>query len=281
MFHKIIIKYLVFFIIMYKHLHLYKDKLPKRKRLKTDDDARHSLESIRDDLFVEGMYHPFLDTRGYEVEAVQENNINTSEKGVTADFPELENLGWMFDSEVKDYQSLLKDRRDKMTQTFRYMLEQNNRSSVTSFSGSSPSDQRPQNLTRSNTEESDISNKRSGLMEDLRRLKNFFSFYRDNSEEVEEEVEEVAQKGDPTPPSSSSSSSSSKKSSSSRRSGVVLPVESDNSPPISVHSSVPHSVHSSVPHSVHSSSRNSARPSTILSSSSSRPSTIDYGFNQD
>ena len=243
---------------MNKNLNLFKDKLPKRKRLKTDDDV-----------FVEGMYHPFLDTRGYEVEAVQENNINTSEKGVTADFPELENLGWMFDSEVKDYQSLLKDRRDKMTQTFRYMLEQNNSSSVTSFSGSSPSDQRPQNLTRSNTEESDISNKRSGLMEDLRRLKNFFSFNRDNSEEVEEEVEEVAQKGDPTPPSSSSS----KKSSSSRRSGVVLPVESENSPPISVHSSAPQSVHSS--------SRNSARPSTILSSSSSRPSTLDYGFNQD
>ena len=136
---------------MNKNLNLFKDKLPKRKRHKTDDD-----------LFVEGMYHPFLDTRGYEVEAVQENNINTSEKGVTADFPELENLGWMFDSEVKDdYQSLLKDRRDKMTQTFRYMLEQNNSSSVTSFSGSSPSDrsressrvfdERPQNLTRSNT----------------------------------------------------------------------------------------------------------------------------------
>ena len=242
---------------MNKNLNLFKDKLLKRKRLKTDDDV-----------FVEGMYHPFLDTRGYEVEAVQENNINTSEKGVTADFPELENLGWMFDSEVNDYQSLLKDRRDKMTQTFRYMLEQNNSSSVTSFSGSSPSDQRPQNLTRSNTEESDISNKRSGLMEDIRRLKNFFSFNRENSEEVEEEVEEVAQKGDPTPPSSSS-----KKSSSSRSSGVVLPVESENSPPISVHSSAPHSVHSS--------SRNSARPSTILSSSSSRPSTLDYGFNQD
>ena len=107
---------------MNRNLNLFKDKLPKRKRLKTDDD-----------LFVEGMYHPFLDTRGYEVEAVQENSRKTHEKGVTADFPELENLGWMFDSEVKDvspetrvlrdYQSLLKDRRDKMTQTFRYMLE--------------------------------------------------------------------------------------------------------------------------------------------------------------
>ena len=183
----------------------------------------------------------------------------------------------MFDSEVKDvspetrvlrdYQSLLKDRRDKMTQTFRYMLEQNNSSSATSFFGSSLSDRRPQNLRRSNTEESDISNKRSGLMEDLRRLKVFFRFNRDNSEEVEEELEEVAQKREPTPPNSS------KKSSSSRHSGVVLPVESGNSPPISVHSSAPHSVHCS--------SSNSVRPSTMLSSSSSRQSTIDYGFNQD
>ena len=96
-----------------------------------------------------------------------------------------------------------------MTQTFRCMLEQNSSGSVTSFSGSSPSDQRPQNLTRSNTEETDISNKQGGLMDDLRRLKSVFSFSRDNSEEVEEEVEDVAQKGEPTPPSSSSEKSSS------------------------------------------------------------------------
>ena len=260
---------------MNKNFNLFKDTLPKRKKHKTDDD-----------LFVEGMYHPFLDTRGYEVEAVQENIKTTSEKGVTADFPELENLGWMFDSEVKDYQSLLRDRRDKMTQTFRYTLEQPNSGSVTSFSGSSPSDQRPQNLTRSNTDETDISHKQSGLMEDLRRLKSFSSYNRDNSEEVEEEVEEVAQKGEPTPPSSSSKKSSSSRRSAeprehSRRSGAVLPVESGNSPPISVRSSAAQSVHSSAPHSVHSSSSNSVRPSTILSSSSSRPSTIDYGFNQD
>ena len=31
----------------------------------------------------------------------------------------------MFDSEIKDYESLLKDRRNRMTQTFRYMLKQN------------------------------------------------------------------------------------------------------------------------------------------------------------
>ena len=98
------------------------------------------------------MYHPFLHTKGYEVEATQNNNKTTSEKEVTADFPELENLGSIFDSEVKDYQSLLRDRRDKMPQTFRYMLEQNESSSVTSFSGSSPSDQRPQNLTKKATQ---------------------------------------------------------------------------------------------------------------------------------
>ena len=71
----------------------------------------------------------------------------------------------MFGSEVKDYQSLLKDRGDKMTQTFRYMLEQNDSSSVVSFSGSSPSDpgrESSRGSTRSNTEESDISNKQSG-----------------------------------------------------------------------------------------------------------------------
>ena len=66
------------------------------------------------------MYHPFLDTKGCEVEAVQNNNKKTSEKGLTADFPELENLGWMFDGEEKNDRSLLKDRRDKMTQNFRY-----------------------------------------------------------------------------------------------------------------------------------------------------------------
>ena len=76
---------------MNKKVNLLKDKRPKRKRHKTDDG-----------LFV---------ARGHEVEAVQENNKTTSEKGVTADFPELENLGWMFDNQVKDSQSLLKKQK--------------------------------------------------------------------------------------------------------------------------------------------------------------------------
>ena len=95
---------------MKRRLNLYKDKLPKRKRRLSDDD----------DVYIRGMYNPFLDTKGYDVE-----EITTAEKGVLADFPELKNLGWMFDSEIKDFESLLKDRRNKMTQTFRYMLKQN------------------------------------------------------------------------------------------------------------------------------------------------------------
>ena len=100
---------------MNRRLNLYKDKLPKRKRRASDDDV-----------YIKGMYNSFLDTTGYVVE-----EITTAEKGVSADFPVLENLGWMFDSEVKDYEALLKDRRNKMTQTFRYMLQQN---SITSAS---------------------------------------------------------------------------------------------------------------------------------------------------
>ena len=42
------------YIYMNKSLHLFKDTLMKRKRTITDDD-----------LFVEGMYHPLLDTKTY------------------------------------------------------------------------------------------------------------------------------------------------------------------------------------------------------------------------
>ena len=79
------------------------------------------------------MCNPFLDTTGYDVE-----EKTTSEKGVTADFPERGNLAWIFDSQVKDYESLLKDRRNEMTQTF--MLKQN---SMTSSEPSIPSNFKP------------------------------------------------------------------------------------------------------------------------------------------
>ena len=102
---------------MNRRLNLYKDKLSKGKRRASDDD----------DVYIRVMCNPILDTTGYDVE-----EKTTSEKGVTADFPELGNLAWIFDSQVKDYESLLKDRRNKMTQTFRYMLKQN---SMTSSSG--------------------------------------------------------------------------------------------------------------------------------------------------
>ena len=147
---------------MYKRLNLYKDKLPKRKRRVSDDDV-----------YINGMYNPFLDTRGYEVEDLRESGITTAEKGVLADYPDFEGIGWIFDSEIKDYESLLKDRRNKMTQTFRYMLKQN---SITSPSEQSePSEPSsmpsglPNNVSRSSSSQSSQPQQRSQIMDDLRR----------------------------------------------------------------------------------------------------------------
>ena len=258
---------------MNRRLNLYKDKLPKRKRRASDDD----------DVYIRGMFNPFLDTTGYDVEVIQEEGKTTAEKGVLADYPDFEGIGWIFDSEVKDYESLLKDRRNKMTQTFRYMLKQN---SISSPSEPSPPSSMPSglpnNISRSTSKSSDTPQQKSQMMEDLRRLKEFFGFGREVSkeskesiEEESEEVEEVSKKNSTPQPSSSSSSSR-------RSSNPRLPIYPSVTPPESVNSSKPQSINSSMPQSLSSSRRssNSARPSTILSSSGSLASTIDYGFNQ-
>ena len=86
-----------------------KEKLPKKMRRKTDDD---------DELFMLGMYNKYLNTDGYDVD-------DTANKKIQVDFPEIERIEWLYDSQVKDYQNLLKNRRNKMTQTFRYLLRQN------------------------------------------------------------------------------------------------------------------------------------------------------------
>ena len=284
---------------MNRRLNLYKDKLPKRKRRASDDDV-----------YIKGMYNPFLDTTGYDVEVIQEEGKTTAEKGVLADYPDFEGIGW--DSEFKDvrhesrttrrlartrelrdYETLLKDRRNKMTQTFRYMLKQN---SISSPSEPSPPSSMPSglpnNISRSTSKSSDTpqqksqmmedANAREALLSDLRRLKEFFGFGREVSkdskesiEEESEEVEEVSKKNSTPQPSSSSSSSR-------RSSNPRLPIYPSITPPESVNSSKPQSINSSMPQSVSSSRRssNSARPSTILSSSGSVASTIDYGFNQ-
>ena len=255
---------------MNRRLNLYKDKLPKRKRRSSDDDV-----------YIKGMYNPFLDTTGYDVEVIQEEGKTTAEKGVLADYPDFEGIGWIFDSEVKDYETLLKDRRNKMTQTFRYMLKQN---SISSSSEPSPPSSMPSglpnNISRSTSKSSDTPQQKSQMMEDLRRLKEFFGFGREVSkdskesiEEESEEVEEVSKKNSTPQPSSSSSSR--------RSSNPILPIDPSVTPPESVNSSKPQSINSSMPQSVSSSRRssNSARPSTILSSSGSVASTIDYGFN--
>ena len=288
---------------MNRRLNLYKDKLPKRKRRASDDDV-----------YIKGMYNPFLDTTGYDVEVIQEEGKTTAEKGVLADYPDFEGIGWIFDSEVKDvrheprglrdaspearvlrdYETLLKDRRNKMTQTFRYMLKQNSISSsrtpreASAEASSEPSPPSsmpsglPNNISRSTSKSSDTPQQKSQMMEDLRRLKEFFGFGREVSkdskesiEEESEEVEEVSKKNSTPQPSSSSSSSR-------RSSNPRLPIYPSVTPPESVNSSKPQSINSSMPQSVSSSRRssNSARPSTILSSSGSVASTIDYGFNQ-
>ena len=250
---------------MNRRLNLYKDKLPKRKRRASDDDV-----------YIKGMYNPFSDTTGYDVEVIQEEGKTTAEKGVLADYPDFEGIGWIFDSEVKDYEALLKDRRNKMTQTFRYMLKQN---SISSSSEPSPPSSMPSglpnNISRSTSKSSDTPQQKSQMMEDLRRLKEFFGFGREvskDSKESIEEVEEVSKKNSTPQPSSSSSSSSNPR----------LPIYPSVTPPESVNSSKPRSINSSMPQSVSSSRRssNSARPSTVLSSSTSVASTIDYNFNQ-
>ena len=255
---------------MNRRLNLFKDKLPKRKRRAYDDDV-----------YVRGMFNPFLDTTGYDVEVIQEEGKTTAEKGVLADYPDFEGIGWIFDSEVKDdYESLLKDRRNKMTQTFRYMLKQN---SISSSSEPSPPSSipsgLPNNISRSTSKSSDTPQQKSQMMDNLRRLKEFFGFGREVSKEsIEEESEEVeaVSKKDSTPQPSSSSSSSR------RSSNPRLPIYPSITPPESIASSKPLSMNSSIPQSVSCSRRssNSARPSTILSSSGSVASTIDYGFNQ-
>ena len=259
---------------MYKRPNLYKDKLPKRKRRVSDDDV-----------YIKGMYNPFLDTTGYEVEDLRDSGITTAEKGVLADYPAFEGIGWIFDSEIKDYESLLKDRRNKMTQTFRYMLKQNSIASPSEPSEpSEPSSMPsglPNNVSRSSSSQSSQPQQRSQIMDDIRRLREFFSFggagANEDEEEEENEEAQASNKNTPTPPHSSSSSSSSR-----RSSHPTLPVYQTVTPPQSVRSSPPQSVRSSPPHSVHSSRRssNSARPSTVLSSSTSVASTIDYGFNR-
>ena len=117
-----------------------KDKLPKKMRRKTDDD---------DELFMLGMYKKYLNTDGYDVDA-------TANKKTQADFPEVEGIEWLYDSQVKDYENLLKNRRNKMTQTFRYMLRQNE----TPYSSVLPSE-------KDEDEDDDDDDKPSQLLSDV------------------------------------------------------------------------------------------------------------------
>ena len=176
---------------MNRRLNLYKDKLPKRKRRASDDDVYIRGMYNAFGLIGQSPYNPFLDTTGYDVEVIQEEGKTTAEKVVLADFPDFEGIGWIFDSEVKDYETLLREKRNKMTQTCRYMLKQN---SITSSSEPSPPSSMPSglpnNISRSTSKSSDTPQQKSQMMDDLRRLKEFFGFGREVSKESKESIEE-------------------------------------------------------------------------------------------
>ena len=249
---------------MNRRLNLYKDKLPKRKRRLSDDD----------DVYIRGMYNPFLDTKGYDVE-----DITTAEKGVLADFPDFEGLGWIFDSEIKDFESLLKNRRNKMTQTFRYMLKQNSMTRTQSEQSISSEEKQNKQVSNQTSEASEEKEKQKSLM---RRL--FNSLF----DEVEVDLPRSRQtsydsgtrgsndalpnKKSETPIQSSSSSSSTSRS-------VLLPVESA---PVSINSSRSQTIEyvdeEDLPVNVSSSSSNrTVQYVSSRSSRSSRPITISSG----
>ena len=249
---------------MNRRLNLYKDKLPKRKRRLSDDD----------DVYIRGMYNPFLDTKGYDVE-----EITTAEKGVLADFPDFEGLGWIFDSEIKDYEALLKNRRHKMTQTFRYMLKQNSMTRTQSEQTTSSEEKQNKQVSNQTSEASEEKEKQKSLM---RRL--FDSLFEDVEADLPRSRQTSQDSGargsnDPIPnkksetPIQSSSSSSSATSTS-----VLLPVESA---PVSVKSSRSQTIEyvdEDLPINVSSSSSNrTVQYVSSRSSRSSRPRTISSG----
>ena len=244
---------------MNRKLNLVKEKLPKLRRRKTNDDD--------DNLFLKGMYSDYLQTEGYDVETV---GINTANKETQTneyyDDPEIDyqRFPWMFnkiEAEAKDFQTLLDNRRDKAVQTFRYMLRQNY------YSPPSSSNPPKKPLSTSSRETPPMSSKSSsnetireaeasrGIRDDIRRVREFFSTGNDaevgSNRSEESKVSLASGKKINTPPPSSSSSVAS----SSVRSGVVLPVESGSSQPEIIQSS-----------------RSSQRTVQHISSGSSHPS---------
>ena len=168
-----------------------------------------------------------------------------------ADFPNVESIGWIFDSEVKDvrheprglrdaspearvlrdYEKLLKERRNKMTQTFRHMLKQNSIASEKSLSSEEKQVKQDSSSSKESRENSYSSEKKERQKSLMRRL--FGSLF----EEVEVDLPSLESgargsnepvKKTETPIQSSSSSSSVDNRS------VLLPVESA---PVSVNSS--------------------------------------------
>ena len=157
-------------------------------------------------------------------------------KGALADFPDVESIGWIFDSAVKNYETLLKDRRNKMTQTFRYMLKQNSITSEKSLSREKKQVKQDSSASRETRENSEASQEKERQKSLMKRL--FGSLF----EEVEVDLPSSRQtrlesgargSNDPAKKTETPIRSSSSSSSVDNRS-VLLPVESV---PVSVNSS--------------------------------------------
>ena len=200
----------------------------------------------------------------------------------------------MFDSEVKDYETLLKNRRNKMTQTCRYMLKQNILTSEKSLSSEKKQAKQDSSSVSEDRETSEASEEKERQKSLMQRL--FGSLF----EEVEVDLpssrqtsqnsgargsndarQSLASIRDPMPNKKSETpiQSSSSSSSSATSRSVLLPVESA---PVSVNSSRSQTIEyvdeEDLPVNVSSSSSNrTVRYISSGSSRRSRPITISSG----
>ena len=294
---------------MFNRLNLYKDKLPKRKRLKYDDDDDIRNDFLRSD-------NNYLSVDGYDVDITipEEETIYMTrkvDKGVQKYYRPFEDeeenyrrFPWMYErieAEAKTLQSMLNKKKDNINQTVRLMLKRNYYTPSSSPSNKPPS---PPKTPPSERARTDKSTPRSEYqpepttppqtqtiqgMNDVNVLWDFLPSFGGGGDSSNEGSRSSRASGEASRSSRGSSlaseegeailqgkrtptppASSSSSSSSSRQSSNRNNLPVQ-SPPNSVHSSGAVSVHSSRAVSVHSSRAVSVRSS---SHNSVRPSTI-------
>ena len=146
---------------MFYRLNLYKEKLPKRKKLKYDDD------DIRNDFLRSD--NNYLSVDGYDVDIkIPEEEViymtRKVDKGVQKYYRPFEDeeinyrrFPWMYeriDAEAKTLQSMLDKKRDNINQTVRLMLKRNYYTPSSSPSNKPPSPPKKPPSERAMTEKS-------------------------------------------------------------------------------------------------------------------------------